>query len=230
MLQRCFSLAVNLTPVKLRTFDFQVQTPAAAMNRHFRTLLTLAFAFGLQTALSSAQSDVPMDPDHVELRALGKGLIDGIEKGDMDLIEPLLHPNVVVTWQDGQVCKGPAAIRKFYADMAAKSKKTFQGYKVRPTADEPTILYSNATAGVVYGHNVGRFFLMGKEFEMPNRWTATMVKENGKWLLASYHVSMNVLDNPLLNTVKNVAIIGVVLGAVAGALIMWVVARKKRTV
>lgn len=171
-----------------------------------------------------------MDPDHVELRALGKTLIDGIEKGDMDLIEPLLHPNVVVTWQDGQVCKGPAAIRKFYDDMAAKSKKTFQGYKVRPTADEPTILYSNATAGVVYGHNVGRFFLVGKEFEMPNRWTATMTKENGKWLLTSYHVSMNVLDNPLLNAVKMIAMVGVPVAAILGVLIGWTLGKRKRGV
>lgn len=200
------------------------------MHRHLRTLAALVSAFVLQTAISTAQPELPMDPDHVELRALGKTLIDGIEKGDMDLIEPLLHPNVVVTWQDGQVCKGPAAIRKFYDDMAAKSKKTFQGYKIRPTADEPTILYSNATAGVVYGHNVGRFFLMGKEFEMPNRWTATMVKENGKWVMASYHVSMNVLDNPLLNAVKMVGMVGVVLAAIVGMLIGWISGRRKRGV
>lgn len=168
-----------------------------------------------------------MDADHVELRALGNALIDGIEKGDMDAIEPLLHPNVVVTWQDGKVCKGPAAVRKFNDEMAAKSKKTFQGYKVRPTADEPTILYSNATTGVVYGHNVGRFFLMGKEFEMPNRWTATMVKENGKWVMASYHVSMNVLDNPLLNAVKTVgAVLAVVTLAIGLFLGLWLGKRK----
>lgn len=199
------------------------------MSRHFsRTLSALVFAFVFQAAPAFAEIPaVPMDPDHVELRALGKSLIDGIEKGDIDSITPLLHPNVVVTWQDGQVCKGPAAIRKFYADMAAKSKKTFQGYKVRPTADEPTILYSSATAGVVYGHNVGRFHLMGKEFEMPNRWTATMVKENGKWVMASYHVSMNVLDNPLLNAVKTAGIIGVAIAAVAGVLIGRMIARRR---
>lgn len=196
------------------------------MNRKLRTLAAIAFALVFQIAPTHA-AELPMDPDHVELRALGKTLIEGIEKGDMDLIEPLLHPNVVVTWQDGQVCKGPAAIRKFYADMAAKSKKTFQGYKVRPTADEPTILYSGATAGVAYGHNVGRFFLMGKEFEMPNRWTATMTKENGKWLLTSYHVSMNVLDNPLLNAVKTAGIVLAVFTLIVGFVIGRVIGKRR---
>lgn len=197
------------------------------MNPRFRIFAALVSLVVFLTAPIHAAPEVPMDPDHVELRALGKALIDGIEKGDMDALEPLLHPNVVVTWQNGQVCKGVPAIRKFYADMAAQSKKTFQGYKVRPTADEPTILYSNATAGVVYGYNVGHFFLMGKEFEMPNRWTATMVKENGKWVLAGYHVSMNVLDNPLLNGVKKAGIIGAAIAAIAGVLIGRAIGKRK---
>jgi ketosteroid isomerase-like protein len=161
----------------------------------------------------------PMDPDHIELRAMKDQLVKGINEGNMDLIDPLLHPEVVVTWQDGKVCKGPAAIRKFYADMAAKSKKTFQGYKIPPTADEPTILHAGKHAGVAYGYNVGVFHLAGKDFEMNNRWTATMVKEDGKWLLSSYHVSMNVLDNPLLNTVKVVGIGSAAVALVAGVII-----------
>ena len=196
------------------------------MNRKLRTLAAIAIALVFQITPAHAV-ELPMDPDHVELRALGKTLIEGIEKGDMDLIEPVLHPNVVVTWQDGQVCKGPAAIRKFYADMAAKSKKTFQGYKVRPTADEPTILYSGATAGVAYGHNVGRFFLMGKEFEMPNRWTATFAKENGKWMLTSYHVSMTVLDNPLLKAVKTAGIVLAVFTLIVGFVIGRVIGKRR---
>lgn len=197
------------------------------MFRILRFFVPVFAAFTLHIA-TAQEAAVPTDPDHIELRALKDQLVKGINDGNMDLIEPLLHPNVVVTWQDGQVCKGPAAVRKFYADMAAKSKKTFQGYKVPPTADEPTILYSNATSGVVYGHNVGVFHLLGHEFEMKNRWTATVVKEDGKWMLASYHVSMNVLDNPLLNTFKSVGFFlggaGLVLGLLAG----WFLGKRKR--
>lgn len=197
------------------------------MFRLLKTIIPL-IAVSLFFQSAKAQPELPMDPDHVELRALGGQLVKAISAGDMDAIEPLLHPNVVVTWQDGQVCKGPAQVRKFYEAMAAKSKKTFQGYKVPPTADEPTILYSGATTGVAYGHNIGIFHLAGKDFEMPNRWTATMVKENGKWLLSSYHVSMNVLDNPLLNAVKCAALIGAVLALVIGLLIGLLIGRKKK--
>jgi len=196
------------------------------MFRLLRFIIPAIAALAIQTARAQ-DAAVPMDPDHVELRALKDQLVKGIEEGNMDLIDPLLHPDVVVTWQDGQVCKGPAAIRKFYADMAAKSKKTFQGYKVPPTADEPTILHAGNNAGVAYGYNVGVFHLAGKDFEMNNRWTATMVKENGKWLLSSYHVSMNVLDNPLLNTVKVLAIGGSVFALIAGLIIGRMLGKKR---
>jgi ketosteroid isomerase-like protein len=206
--------------------DFQVQTPHIAMFRILRPFIPALAMFLLHTARAQDVAE-PMDPDHVELRALKDQLVEGIEEGNMDLIDPLLHPDVVVTWQDGQVCKGPAAIRRFYADMAAKSKKTFQGYKVPPTADEPTILHAGNNAGVAYGYNVGVFHLAGKDFEMNNRWTATMVKQDGKWLLSSYHVSMNILDNPLLNTVKLVGIGGAAIALFAGVIIGRRIGRRR---
>jgi hypothetical protein len=62
---------------------------------------------------------------------------------------------------------------------------------------------------------------------MPNRWIATMVKENGKWVMASYHVSMNVLDNPLLNGVKKAGIFGAAIAAIVGVLIGRVIGKRR---
>ena len=69
------------------------------------------------------------------------------------------------------------------------------------TPDEVTILHGGDT-GISYGTSVGLFEVAGGEYELKNRWTATLVKEDGRWKLASYHVSMNVLDNPILNAAK----------------------------
>lgn len=155
--------------------------------------------------MSSVPTDHP--EDRSALAQLRLRVIDAIDRGDIEGIVDCLHPNVVVTWQDGQVCRGRDEVRRFYRRMSA-GKKTFQGYKIPPTPDELTILYAGATTGVVYGYNVGQFFLLGREVEMHNRWTATVVKEDGEWLIAAYHVSMNILDNPLLNGVKKTALIG----------------------
>ena len=196
------------------------------MIRFLKTSAVLVFALIFQSA--AAQDTTDHEQDHVQLRALRATIVDAINKGDIDAVNTVVHPNAVVTWQNGVVCKGRDGLKKFYDEnMGAGAKKPFQGYKVPPEADELTILYSGATTGVVYGRSVGRFFLAGKEIEVPNRWTATVVKEDGKWFLASYHVSMNVLDNPLLNGVKKSAAIFAVVAMAAGLLIGWLAGRRR---
>ncbi len=177
-------------------------------------------------AIASAQPVLDHEQDHIELRAMKNRLVEAVTKGDVSAIERDLHPNVVITWQNNVVCRGRDGVRKFYEEMKASDQK-FEGYKLPPTADEPTILYSGATTGVVFGDNVGHFYLLGKEFEMPNRWTAMVVKENGVWQLAAYHVSMNVTDNPLLNAAKKSASVGFGIALVIGVFLGWFFYHKK---
>ena len=154
----------------------------------------------LLASVSLAQKP-PEDPAHNELRALRTEVVEAITKGDIDAIIKHLTPDVVITWQNNEVCRGHQGVRDFFIKSG---KQTFKGYKVPPTPDDLTILY-NADTGVSFGTSVGQFNLLGKDYEFHNRWTATLVKENGRWLLASYHVSLNILDNPLLNAAKSAA-------------------------
>ena len=135
------------------------------------------------------------DPAHHELRALRTEVIDAITKGDFDRVLQHVHTNVVITWQNNEVCRGHQGLREFFNRMG---KQTFQGYKVPPTPDELTILHGPGS-GVSFGETIAQYTLLGKSHELKSRWTATLVKEDGRWLLAGYHISMNVLDNPLLN-------------------------------
>jgi hypothetical protein len=110
--------------------------------------------------------------------------------------------------------------------LSEATSKSFKGYKVPPTPDDLTQLYGG-DMGVSFGHVVGQYTLLGKELEFKSRWTATLVKENGKWLLASYHVSFNALDNPLLNAAEK-SLIWVAAGTgVLGVLIGVFLGRRK---
>lgn len=190
------------------------------MNRPASLLLAAGLFAGLAVpALRAAE-----DPAHNELRALRTQVIEAITRGDNDAVMQHVHPNVVVTWQNAEVCRGVQGLRDFFSRTA---KETFRGYKVPPTPDDLTILHGGDT-GVSFGHVVAEYNLLGQTLEFRSRWTATLVKENGRWLLASYHISLNALDNPILGAAKRSLVwIGAgsaVIGLLAGILL----ARRRR--
>jgi ketosteroid isomerase-like protein len=166
----------------------------------------------------------PEDPAHDELRALRKEVLDSIVKGDFETTVKYVHPNVVVTWQNAEVVRGASGLREFFHRAG---KQAFKGYKEPPTPDELTILYGGDT-GISFGRTVAQYNVFGKEYEFTSRWTATVVKENGRWLLAGYHVSVDALNNPLMNAARQgmywaggaAAVIGLVLG--------WLIGRRKK--
>jgi ketosteroid isomerase-like protein len=169
------------------------------------TMLLLTCA-GLFPATLLAQDvkpakEKPEDPVHEELRAFQKTLLEAIEKGDLERQLEHVHKDVVVTWQHGEVVRGHDALRDFYKKNVSQ-RKVFQGYKQQPTPTELTIMHGS-DMGISYGTDVGRYKLTGMDFDLKNYWTLTLVKEGAQWKIASYHVSANVLDNPVLNTAKN---------------------------
>jgi len=165
------------------------------------------------------------DPAHNELRALRSEVIEAITKGDFEAVIRHVHTNIVVTWQNNEVCRRHQGRREFFDRMG---KTTFKGYKVPPTPDELTILYGGDT-GVSFGNVAAQYNLLGKEYELKSRWTATLVKENGRWLLASYHISLNVLNNPLLDTAKKGLYLAGGVGLVVGLVVGFLLWRRKQT-
>jgi hypothetical protein len=136
---------------------------------------------------------------HNELRVLRDGLKDAVLKGDIEKQLTYVSKNVVVTWQNGEVARGHDGLKAFLAKGGGG--KIFQGYKEAPTPTELTILYGDDT-GISFGTSVAKYSIAGQDFELKNHWSATVVKEDGNWVIANYHVSGNILDNPLLNAAK----------------------------
>lgn len=179
-------------------------------------LLVLFLTIGLLPAAE--------DPAHEELRTLRTQIIDAITKGDIETVLGHVHPDVVVTWQNSEVCRGRQGLKEFFDRMGRKS---FKGYKVPPTPDELTILHGGDT-GVSFGKTVAEYDLLGRHYEIESRWTATLVKQDGKWLLGAYHISMNTLDNPLLTAAKKALYIAGAAGLVIGILIGRILGKRAK--
>lgn len=186
-------------------------------------LLTAALACAFTLAAHAQE-----DPAHNELRALRDGLLAGMNSGDIEAQLAFLHPNVVVTWHNAEVSRGRDGVRKYLDRMLKGPAKVVEKFGAEVKVDELSILYGGDTA-IAFGSAQEHFTLAGgKLFDFTGRWSATMVKDDGKWLVANLHTSDNIFDNPLLNAAAK-ALWWVGGGALlAGALGGWLLGRRGR--
>jgi len=181
--------------------------------------------------LSQTPSQAPPPQDeatHNELRALRDGLIAAMNKGDVEKELTYLHPNVVVTWHNAEVSRGRDGVRAYLNRMLSGPNKAVASYTAAVNVDELTILYGGDT-GIAFGSAVEHFKLTsGATLDLPARWSATMVKEGDKWLIASLHCSDNLFDNPLLEKARSVIYWAGGIGLLAGAVLGFFLGRRRR--
>jgi ketosteroid isomerase-like protein len=173
------------------------------------------------------------DPVHNELRALRDSMLDAFNKKDLDRLLTYVHKNAVVTWQDGNVSRGHRGIRDYYNRMMVGDKRIVESVNATAEVDELTILYGDKN-GLAFGPLEQQFKLTdGMDFHLSNRWTANLVKEDNRWLVAGLHVSANIFDNPVqMIAVKRTALwtgaVAMPVGLLLGALGMFVIGRFRR--
>ena len=175
-------------------------------------------------AATPAAPSPDVEAIHGQLRALRRGLTESINANDIEAIISYLHPNVVITWQNGEVSRGHDGVREYYQRMMNGPAKIVERISINPEAEELTILYpdgAGAVAGVVWGKSTDLFELTsGLDFTLNGRWSATLVNEGGRWLIANAHASTNVFDNAVLDEVKRQVGLWAGLGGLAAGLLL----------
>jgi hypothetical protein len=180
----------------------------------------------LMSMPSWTASETPEAPEHAALRLLRGHLLDSINKMDIDGILEDLHPNVVVTWHNAEVSRGRQGVREYLNRMTGGPNPFVKSFKADVNVDELTALYGGST-GIAFGSSNEQFKLAtGLDFTLHGRWTATLIRVNGKWLVASLHASTNLFDNPLLNLAKRSLYIGVGISSVIALAIGLLLGRK----
>lgn len=166
------------------------------------TLLLLGLPAFLVAQAAAPEASPDESATHDELRALKAGLVDAVDKQDFRKLLTYLHPDVVVTWQNAEVCRGHAQVQAYLDRMTKGPESIVKSFKTNVTVDALTILHGGDT-GISWGSSVDDFNLRnGQEFVINSRWSATLVKVEGKWLVGSFHASCNLFDNPLVAAAK----------------------------
>jgi hypothetical protein len=196
--------------------------------------------------LAPVRADEPRRPREnpaiQELKAVRDDLVGAIKANERDRILKHLHPNVVVTWLDGHVTHSAKEFMEYYDTvMSGPDKKVEKIEKLDPvvTAESLSNLYGQsgaipgsdfttpAVTAVVYGHSNDRFVLRGGSvFDAQTHWTATLVKEEGQWRVASFQTSVSPFENPIQSRTANIQLyIAAGVGAVVGVLLGFLVGR-----
>jgi hypothetical protein len=71
----------------------------------------------------------------------------------------------------------------------------------------------------------------GRHLDMHTRWTATVVKDKGKWKILTLHIGANFYKNPIVEAIqestKLYAAGGAAVGFLVGALLVYLLRRKQ---
>jgi ketosteroid isomerase-like protein len=183
------------------------------------------------TRPTSAAAAVTADDPTQAIGLLRQELIDLFNKGDLDRLLSHLDPDVVITWQNGEVCRGPAAVRAYYDKMMKGTDRRVEKVSADPKVDDRHVYGDWA---VSWGSMNDHFTLSdGSELAMNSRFTATIARHGEVWKVTSFHASVNAFDNPILGYAAKKAgmwslVIGVVIGLLIGAVGGILIARRGR--
>lgn len=174
-------------------FGQNADTPAAADS----SAQTPAAAPAVSTPTGPAAQTV--DEIHNDLRAIKAAMEKGLNERNVEGLLEHVTDDVLFTTMNGDVARGKNGIRDYFKKMMEGPGKIVDKVTTRFVPDDLSLLFGDDTA-IAFGASDDRYELTtGQAFDIQARWTATMVRQDGRWLIAAFHYSANVFDNPILN-------------------------------
>jgi ketosteroid isomerase-like protein len=195
------------------------------MKKNLIVVLSLTLLLNNALAQNSPSSEVDQAITH-----LREGLIDSFNKGDIDRLLTFLDTNAVVTWQNGEVSEGTAAVKAYYERMMKGDHPV-----VSKVTSEPKVLGRHIQADweVSWGELNDHFILTdGRDLPLNSRFTATVAKRGDVWKVSAFHASVNAFNNPITAiAVKKISLVagigGIITGLIVGLVIASVFRRAK---
>jgi hypothetical protein len=177
------------------------------------------------------------DPALKELVALREDAIDAINKGDLDRLLTHVDADVVLTAPNEEPGKelitGKEGVRDYFQRMIGGGKHPgrAKSVTVELKVDGRRVLEGGGRA-IAWGTSKDTYHMKnGSTFVMQTRWSGTLAKKDGKWLIVEFHISANPFDNAIQREIMRGAALwyggtagGVAL--IAGLLIGWMAGRR----
>lgn len=192
-----------------------------------RIVLLLLLGTGLAMAQGAGDA-----ADHEALRKLKDDVVAAINTKNLAAIDPLLHKPFLATAITQETFNDPAKMRAWFEGLFTRPLLKLSRLEMQAEADELAQIYTG-TFAVARGSTKERYEMAdGRGFDIQGRWTATAIKENGRWSVLAIHDGTNFLDNPVINAIErnalNVAFAGAGIGAVVGCVFGFFIGRRRK--
>lgn len=166
----------------------------------------------------AAQEPAEDDATHKELIALRDEAVAALNKQDLDKLLPLIHPKLVFTAPypeaGKEVRRGPQGFKDYYDELFTGPNRRAKSMTTEVKVDDYSIIYGGDTA-IAWGSSRDTYHMLdGTDSVIPSRWSCTLVRENDRWLIAEFHVSVNMFNNPVTETAVQKT--GWMVGGIAG--------------
>lgn len=172
-------------------------------------------AQGAGTNMPQPAADAPV---HDELRALQKAMEDALNHRDLDALLANVDDKLVFTAMNAESGYGKEHVRDYFNRMLNGPEKIVDDIKVDFIPDGLATFYGPDVA-VSAGKAASHYDLTnGMKFDVDARWTATLVRKDGKWLVGSFHYSTNMFRNPVLDAQRK----WMTIAGVGGALVLGI--------
>ena len=183
----------------------------------------------LGSSLSLAQESPAPEQTHSELRALKQKLVDAVNQRDEATLLALMSPKITFTAMNNDYFVGRDGAKAYYDKMLVGSQRIIDDIKVDAEATRLSEMFANNMVATAIGSTNAHFKLAtGATFDIPLRWSAAMVRDNGAWTVANLHFSANVFDNPVSKVVSGLVYLWAGLAGLLGLVAGWLLSRVTR--
>lgn len=171
-------------------------------------------------------AEVDVDQLHDQLRALKATMEQALNTRDLDSLLANVDENVVFTTMNSDVVVGRQGVADYFRKMLEGPEAVVDSVTSEFVPEALSFLHGGDTA-VSWGHTNDHYVLKsGPELDISARWSATMVHKDGQWLVANFHYSTNMFDNPVLTAQRRTLLIGGTVAAVLALVLGVVIGRR----
>lgn len=193
----------------------------------YRITAILILLIGLLApiAVSAQDQGDAYTKDHEQLRELLVSLRDAVNAKQFEALDQNFYSTFSVTTVDQSVLTTGDEIKTFFERWFGGDDAFIKNFTMNPEADKLTQIYGGKI-GVVRGRNTESYELAtGKTYTIKSRWTATLIKDDGRWKILTIHNGVNFVDNPVLAAVEQASLYlgigGILAGLLAGLFFGW---------